>query len=91
RGLPPALAVLRIKQAISATRDAHAPVRVVLGEDCGRDRVSLALGEAVGRLQYADAPGPEPTRPWWQRRDHRDRDRRLHQGVAGGGDGQRDT
>ncbi|MDQ2583712.1 diaminopimelate decarboxylase [Saccharothrix yanglingensis] len=80
RGLPPALAVLRIKQAISATRDAHAPVRVVLGEDCGRDRVSLALGEAAGRLQYADAPGPEPTRPWWQRRDLRYRDGRLHLG-----------
>ncbi|MGM1059842.1 diaminopimelate decarboxylase [Saccharothrix sp. Mg75] len=81
RGLTPALTVLRIKQAISSGRDAHAPVRVVLDSGCGRDHVSGALGEAAGRLRYADDdPVADPARPWWQRPDLRYRDGRLHLG-----------
>lgn len=82
RGLTPALTILRIKQAISSSRYADAPLRVILGPDCRREHVASALGTAAGRLQYADEPPTDVTPPWWHRRDLRYRDGRLHLGEA---------
>jgi diaminopimelate decarboxylase len=78
RGLTPALAILRIKQAISVTAGADVPLRVMLGTDCERDEVARALGGLNGRVRYVVADPTAP--PWWERPDLRYRDGRLHTG-----------
>lgn len=69
RGLTPALTVLRVKQAISSSKNSDDQLRVMLGPGCVRENVSNALGEFAGRIQYVTSdPGlshvepAEPTR-----------------------------
>lgn len=92
RGLTPALTVLRIKQAVTASQPAPIPLRVILAADCERERVSGALPGLSERVRYvipeanarADTvPPSEPVEvasPWWQRHDLRYDKGRLHLG-----------
>jgi diaminopimelate decarboxylase len=95
RGLTPALTILRIKQAVCSSQASGAPLRVILGVDCEREHVSNALAELAERVRYvaadtgvrtdADSRDGQPTDlapPWWQRRDLRYEDGRLHFGMV---------
>ncbi|MBB6254544.1 diaminopimelate decarboxylase [Nitrospirillum iridis] len=82
-----ALSILRIKQTICSGTRVEAPLLVVLGADCGSERVSNALGNLADRVQYVisdAAPTGEDLAAvpstWWQRHDLRYRDGRLHLG-----------
>jgi len=90
RGLTPTLTVLRIKQTICSGQASDVPLHVILGTECEQEHVSNALAELTERVRYVapdagarpDAVSPlEPTvPPWWQRRDLRHEQGRLHFG-----------
>ncbi|MFY1633951.1 diaminopimelate decarboxylase [Solwaraspora sp. WMMB335] len=83
RGLPPALAVLRIKQAAITSQGTDTPLRVVLGAGCEPQDISDALADIASRVRYVIADGdtgPAAPSSWWQRDDLRYHGGRLHLG-----------
>lgn len=84
RGLTPALAILRVKQAISSLPDTESPLLVILGAECRSEILSNALGEQAGRLRWVtpEEPSADAVSPWWQRHDLCYRNGRLHIGKV---------
>lgn len=63
RGLTPALTVLRIKQAVCATRFDDGPLPVILGAECSQENVSRALAELAMRVRYVSESVAAPHWP----------------------------